>query len=131
MPRWLKYTIFGSILLLAASFPLARQLDFRDRQTGAIGGRITSDGRPVAEASIETRNLMSGTIVRTNSEADGRYLVEDLEPGRYSMWVRKADYNAVWIPRIIVNPGAIATRDVALKRSGDVRSPAPLTSAPE
>jgi hypothetical protein len=59
MQRWLKFSLLVLGLLVMAAIPLAMQFD-----TGSIEGVITNDRGPVANASIEARNLMFGDILR-------------------------------------------------------------------
>ena len=112
MQRWLKFSLLVLGLLVLAATPLAKQFD-----TGAIEGIITNDRGPIANASIEARNLMFGDILRGESEIDGHYKVDDLRPGRYSLWVRALGHDSTWIPRIVVERGQTAHRDVRLDRS--------------
>jgi len=112
MPRWTKLLLLVLGLLLVATLPLARQFD-----TGSIEGVITDDRGPLPYASIEARNLMFGDITRGESEIDGRYRIEDLRPGRYSLSVTAAGHEQAWVPRIVVERGGVSQRDVRLGRS--------------
>ncbi|MCP4644824.1 MAG: sigma-70 family RNA polymerase sigma factor [bacterium] len=60
-------------------------------ETGAIGGRVTVDGAPAKGATVGCRmqtpaGEQNGGRVET--DADGRYRIEDLQPGTASLYVR-------------------------------------------
>jgi hypothetical protein len=109
MPRWLKFGLLIMLFLLLASIPLARQFD-----TGSIEGFITNDRGPVANASVEARNVMSGAIFRVESDMDGHYSLGNLRPGRYTLLVKASEYDSLWIPEIAVEPGQLVRKDMLL-----------------
>ena len=117
MPQWVKVALLLLALLLVASIPLARQFE-----TGSIEGLVTSDRGAVANASVEARNVMTGTTVRVVSDPDGRYKLEDLRPGRYSLRVGAPGFDLVWIPQIIVERGQVSQMDVRLNTTSSVPS---------
>jgi outer membrane receptor for ferrienterochelin and colicin len=59
--------------------------------TGAIAGRVTDEGgQPLASAQIVIRNRSTGFSVGTTTREDGRYRVQNLEPGGpYSVTARR------------------------------------------
>jgi hypothetical protein len=109
MPRWLKYTLLGAVLLFLASFPLARQFD-----TGAMEGYITNESGPLAGASVEARNVMTGEVTRVYSNAAGYYKLDALRPGRYSLWVTAKHHDSTRIPEVFVERGRTLRRDIRL-----------------
>ncbi len=111
MPRWLKFVILAFILLLIGSIPLAMQFE-----NGSIEGFITDQNGPVAGASVEARNVMSGAIWRKSSDAKGYYKIEEVRAGRYSLWVQAKNHNSAWIQRIVVDHGQHVHVDVNLTR---------------
>ena len=102
--------------------------------TGTVSGRVVEDGSgaPVAAAQVVLVPVLQGPPVampfhdrpRTAaSDADGRYLFEDVEPGRYRVSVQKAGYALEMfnprLPDIEVKPGERRDgADVTLKRGG-------------
>ena len=112
MPRWVKFVLLGLILLLIGSIPLAMQ-----RETGSIQGMITNDRGPVAKASLEARNVMTGAVTRAESDAAGTYKLENLRAGRYSLWVRAAGHDSIWIREVIVERGQATHQDLHLTRT--------------
>lgn len=77
-----KYALLIILLLVLVSIPLAVQ-----RGAGAIEGLITNEIGPVAKASVEARNVMSGAFFVVKSDAAGHYLLDHLPQGRYTLWV--------------------------------------------
>lgn len=112
MARWLKITLVLSAFLLLAAIPLAMQLE-----TGSLEGSVTNDRGPVANASIEVRNVITGAIVYVESDAGGQYAVEQLRSGRYSLWVEARGHDSLWIPQIVVEGGQATRHDIRLERS--------------
>jgi hypothetical protein len=113
MPRWLTVFLLILALFLLVSIPLARQFD-----TASIEGLIADDhGNPVAGASIEARNTMSGVVMRTRADAGGHYELAGLRAGRYSLWVQAPGYESMWISEIIVKRGKATRKDVRLTPS--------------
>jgi Carboxypeptidase regulatory-like domain len=111
MTRAPKFSLMALLLLPVASTPLATQLD-----TGSIDGVIMDEAGPVANATVEARNVVSGAVFPTESDALGYYKVENLRSGRYSLWVQ-AGRDSLWIPPIPVEPGEAVHQDLHLTRS--------------
>src|ERR1700687_662374 len=109
MPRILRYAVLIAIFLLLASIPLARQFE-----TGSIEGVIENARGPIANASVEVRDVMSGAMLRVESAPDGHYDVDNLRPGRYSLWVEALGHDSKWIPQIVVERGEIVHKDIRL-----------------
>jgi hypothetical protein len=61
---------------------LSGQISAQGITTGAIAGRVTDEGgQPLASAQIVIRNRTTGFSVGTVTRDDGRYRVQNLEPG--------------------------------------------------
>jgi hypothetical protein len=97
------------MLLLFLAFPLALQY-----QTGSLEGTVASQQGPIAGASVEVRNIMTGAVFRVTTDVRGHYEVARLRPGRYSLWVETPDHDSVWVPRVLVERGQATHRDVPL-----------------
>lgn len=119
MSSTMKYFLLIVLVLLLASIPLAMQ-----RETGSIDGVVTSESAPVAKASVEARNVMSGVVTRVQSDVAGHYKLASLPAGRYSLWVKAPAHDSVWIREVIVREGRTTHRDIRLGKS----SPSPLQS---
>ena len=112
MTRGLKYGLAILILLLLASIPLAMQLE-----AGSIEGLITNELGPITKASVEARNVMSGAVFSTESDAVGHYKLENVRSGRYSLWVQAFGHNSIWIRQVFVERGRTTHSDVQLGKS--------------
>lgn len=118
MTRGIKFGLLLLLLLLVASIPLAMQLE-----TGAIEGVVMNDLGPVANASVEARDVMNG-VFRAGPDASGHYKIESLRAGRYSLWVQAPGHDSIWIRQIVVERGQTTHTDVHLTKSR------PTTSRP-
>lgn len=111
MPHWLKFVLLFLVLLLISSIPLARQFE-----SSAIQGFVTDQNGPVAGASIEAREAISGLTFRAETGASGWYQIERMKAGRYSLDVHAPGHDSLWIARVIVAPGQVVHEDVFLSR---------------
>ena len=110
MPTAWKLILIGLLILLLGSIPLAMQ---RDRV--ALEGTITDDrGAAVAGAAVEARNTMTGAVLRAVADERGRYRIEGLPQGRYSLWITAIGHDSVWIREVIVDRGETVRRDFRL-----------------
>ena len=76
MTRW----IGGAAIALAAIVP--GQLRAQGITTGAIAGEVTDEsGRPLPAVQVVIRNKTTGFTVGSQTREDGRYRVQNLEPG--------------------------------------------------
>lgn len=112
MSSTLKYALLIALVLLLATIPLAMQ-----RDTGGIDGLITNERGPIAKASVEARNVMSGAVFRAQSDAAGHYKLVSLPQGRYSLWVKAPEHDSEWIRELIVEQGRTTHRDIRLGKS--------------
>lgn len=117
MPHWLKIAIVAALFLLAAALPLAMQ-----RSAGSIEGVLTNDTGPVAGATVEARNIMSGEPAQATSDRSGFYRVSGLRRGAYSLWITAVRHDSVSIPRVFVEEGATMRKDVHLRIAHSIQS---------
>lgn len=109
MPRWMTFVVLILLLFLLASLPLAKQFE-----TGSIQGTITDQLGPVAQASVEARNVVTGDMLYASSDRAGFYRLESLRPGRYSLWVQARSHDSLWIQQIAVDHGETVRHDIFL-----------------
>lgn len=108
MPRWMKFVIL-------TFFPLILAMQSSDN--GTIEGYVSDEVGPVTKAAVEARNIVSGVVLRMETDASGYYLFESLGAGRYSLWVRAENRSSYWIPRVTVSHGQVVRQDVRLTRT--------------
>ncbi len=115
------------ILIAVAARAAAQEGD-----TGGLTGRVTDPtGGTVADASVSAAGP-SGTKT-ARSDAQGRYVVEGLRPGVYSVVVEKRGFESFGRGSVRVTPGPPTALDVALalapiKENVNVQSAAPALS---
>jgi hypothetical protein len=90
-------------------------------ETGSLEGQIRNDKGPIAQASVEARNTMSGDVSHALSDAAGHYKLEKLRTGRYSLWVQAPGHDSSLIKQVVVESGQTTRRDVRLGASRTVR----------
>ncbi len=112
MTRGVKYGLVILILLLLASIPLAMQFE-----TGSIDGVVMNERGPIAKASVEAREVTSGSAFRTESDTVGHYKLGSLRAGRYSLWVGALGHDSIWIREVIVERGQTTHSDIHLGKS--------------
>ncbi|HEX8889343.1 MAG TPA: TonB-dependent receptor [Pyrinomonadaceae bacterium] len=89
-----KFWLSASLILLA-SFFLPVSLKAQTEVTGAIEGRVTnsqSPNEPVAGASVQIINLESQVQTATKTGPDGRFVKNQLPPGRYKVVVKAQNF---------------------------------------
>jgi len=111
MPKWLTFGLLILLLLLLASFPLAKQLE---PETGSIQGVIRDQVGPLPQALVEARNLATSAISYAESNGTGVYRLDDLHPGRYSLWVQARFHDSLWIKQVPVDRGQTVHQDIFL-----------------
>jgi Carboxypeptidase regulatory-like domain len=115
-------------ILIAVAAPVAAQ----DADTGGLTGRVTDPtGGTVAGARVSAAGPSGTKMAR--SDAEGRYVVEGLRPGSYSVVVEKPGFEAFGNGSVRVAPGPPTTLDVELalapiKENVNVQSAAPALS---
>ena len=112
MSHVIKWSLLIVLLLLLASIPLAMQ-----RDNGSIDGVITDEAGSIANASVEARDVLSGSVFHAESNSAGYYKVENLPAGRYALLVEAAGHDSFWVPPIPVERGANAHQDLRLGRA--------------
>jgi hypothetical protein len=108
----MKYGLLILLLLWLASIPLAMQFD-----TGSIDGVIMDEAGSVSNASVDARNVLSGAEFHAESDAVGYFKLENLPSGRYSLWVRAAGHDSLWVPSIPMERGEAVHQNLHLGRS--------------
>lgn len=98
----------------------------------SISGVVTDPmGGVVGGAQVTVRNVDTGSVQRTETDARGVYRVVSLMPGRYEVRVEAPGFAASVIPELVLTVGQAATVDVVLKVGAvqetiEVVSPTPL-----
>lgn len=97
-PRSIYKKLLVVGFMLTVSFALTASANAQTEVTGAIAGRVTSSQSPygpVAGARVQMINLDTQVPAATKTDADGNFIRNSLQPGRYSVSVR-ADHFKDW-----------------------------------
>jgi hypothetical protein len=92
-PRW-TIRVAAALTVLCAG---AATLSAQGITTGAVAGQITDEaGRPLADVQVVVRNAATGFQTGSFSRNDGRYRVQNIEPGAgYTVTARRIGLQAV------------------------------------
>jgi Carboxypeptidase regulatory-like domain len=98
------------ILVVMSASQLAAQV-----QTATLTGTVAdSSGAVVVGANIQARNLETGAIQSTVSDAQGRYRIPDLSVGTYEVQVSKSGFKSLAQRGITLTVGSLRVLDFSL-----------------
>jgi hypothetical protein len=109
--RWSVRIFAAALLALVFTSPAFCQVLY-----GTITGNVTdSSGAFVPGASVTALNMNTGIqrVVTTNNE--GIYLVQDIQPGTYSITITSPNFAQYRVNGVLVNPNQITRSDAELK----------------
>ncbi|MEK9507861.1 TonB-dependent receptor [Gemmatimonadota bacterium Y43] len=95
-------------LLAFGGNPLAAQAP------GAIGGQVTSGGAALSGAQVVVTEASSGAQFGSLADAQGRYTVPNLRPGRYTVQTQMIGYTSRTEADVLVSAGQTSTVDFEL-----------------
>jgi TonB-linked SusC/RagA family outer membrane protein len=83
------------------------------QQTGRITGTVTSatSAQPVPDVSVS----VTGTRFRALTDAAGRFNINDVPAGTYTIDMRRFGFERTVVPNVVVTGGGTATADAAMK----------------
>jgi outer membrane receptor protein involved in Fe transport len=98
---------------------------------GAIGGLVYDPTEAIAPgATVVARNVGTNTTAEAVSDANGRFLVTNLQPGVYAVEVSLGGLATYRRDNVIVEVGRVTNLDVALRLAGQVETVQVTASAP-
>jgi len=104
-------TLLLSIVLIGGRSKLYGQAT-----TATVQGTITdSSGAALPDARIEIRNTGTGAAVETATNAQGRYVMPNLNPGTYDLDASKAGFQTASRKGVTLNVGAEVVLDFSLQ----------------
>ncbi len=93
--------------------------NFAQERFGSIVGVVTDSTKAVVPgASVTITNKESGRSFTTVSNDEGKYFARDLEPGRYSIKVEMAGFNASEMPDVLLLLGKTIDANIQLQVGG-------------
>ncbi len=100
--------------LAATTVLLASGSLFAQTSKGILAG-VARDatGAVIAGAKITATNLDTHESRTTNSQSDGAYRLDALQPGRYSITATQGGFATSQLDNIVVNPSIVTSADIA------------------
>jgi hypothetical protein len=100
-----------AILFLALLFTLAPE-QVRPSPVAAIEGSTSTDGgAPLPGVKVAIDSLTRPEHFVTHSSAAGRYALENIPPGMYTMLAEAKGFGCVIIPKVLIEPGKRVKQD--------------------
>ncbi|HYM74976.1 MAG TPA: TonB-dependent receptor [Candidatus Dormibacteraeota bacterium] len=114
--RTLSFVLISlTAISLCTSIPLVGQ----DSPTGSIRGNVLDPaGARISQALVVVVNTATAARYTTNSDAEGRFVLELLPPGDYSARVEAPGMSPQVTPQLHVDVGGIAELEFRLKMAG-------------
>src|SRR5579864_8163066 len=107
--------VFLLVVCVGSSLPAWAQ----STSTGTVAGTVTDPtGAVVADATVTLTDIGTNTARTTTSNASGRYIYVDVNPGIYSIAVSKAGFATSKTENQEVKVGASLTLNLSLQVGG-------------
>ncbi len=107
---YFKFFTVAAVLLAATI-----SLDAQGGALGSISGRVTDPSNaPVPEASVTVTNTKTGALSAVSTTSGGYYTVRFLQPGTYSVAVRKTGFQNAVQPDVTVATASNVTANITL-----------------
>lgn len=118
------------VLACALAFlaPFARA---QSTTAGAIVGTVRDQsGAMIPGASIRATNSATGSVTTAASDTNGRYVVDNLRPGNYTVEIAAKDFGTYKQENVIVEVGLGTTVDASLKVAAQATTVVSTAEAP-
>jgi len=110
---------FLLLLSVVTLMLISKQLSGQDSSTGSIRGTVLDPvGARVAQASVVVVNSATGTRYATTSDSTGRFAIELLQAGDYSVRVEADAMSPQMTPQLHFDVGGLAELTFRLKVAG-------------
>ncbi len=117
------------LVRLAISFGLCVGLIFAQRDLGTVSGSVTdAQGAAIPNAKVAIVNDATNVTTNNQSNDAGSFTSPALTPGTYTVTVEAAGFQRSEQKGIVVNPGEVATVNLALQ-VGNVNQTVEVTAA--
>src|SRR5581483_7995198 len=108
--RFVWPMLAGLLISGVSILPLAAQVS-----TATISGTVTdASGAAIAEAAIQVKNVATGIVQNTTTDAQGRYNVPNLGIGNYEVQAARMGFSTVVHTGITLTVGAQSVVDFSL-----------------
>src|SRR5678815_1747661 len=106
-----------AVLFFALAFMSSRAM--AQSTNGVISGIISdAQGGVLPGVTVTARNVDTGATRNITTEADGRFRLAGLIPGRYELKAELQGFGAVTVPDVTVAVGSETTRNVTMQVQG-------------
>ena len=125
--------LLTACFMLTVSFFLTGSVNAQTEVTGAIEGRVTSSqspNAPVPDATVQIINLESQVQSATKTDADGRFIKNQLPPGRYKVVVKANNFQTRELDKVQPIDVELTNKAVPIPISLDPVSLAAATPSP-
>jgi hypothetical protein len=109
----------ASIAALFIAFAIMAAPAMAQTTNGVISGIISdAQGGVLPGVTVNARNVDTGAVRNITTEADGRFRLAGLNPGRYELKAELQGFGTVTVPDIAVAVGSETTRNVTMQVQG-------------
>src|SRR5262245_23021305 len=110
-----RFLAVSSMLLFAMSIAVQAQQQITG---GVIQGLISDEtGAVIPGAEIEAKNLDNNSIKSLSTNENGRFVILQLQSGRYTLTVSKSGYSTLVQENLVLTVGQAITLNLTLKVS--------------
>jgi hypothetical protein len=109
-----------SIAALLLAFAIGVATSAKAQTTNGVIAGVVSDaqGGVLPGVTVTARNVDTGAMRNITTEADGRFRLAGLNPGRYELKAELQGFGVVTVPDITVAVGSETTRNVTMQVQG-------------
>jgi carboxypeptidase family protein len=88
-------------------------------ECGAIEGHVfLGPSRPLSDVSISAASRLASLYFDAITDANGRYILDKVPPGNYTMFADAKQFGCILIPHVIVMEGQHVQQDFRFQLSG-------------
>lgn len=126
MFKLLRFSLFALLFVMMSVAALAQT-----SVTGAIGGLVKDpQGAVVPNAAATARNTETNKENTATADKEGRFLIDQLQPGTYSVTINAQGFAPFTQERVVVEVGRVTSLDVPLAISGTTSTVEVTSEAP-
>ena len=109
---YLAGALLSALLLSFTTLPLIAQTT----TLGTVSGTVTDPSNAVVpDATVTLKDTSTGQTKTTTTNAAGRYVFVNVDPGKYDLGISKQGFAKLSIPGVIVQVGQVSSNNVSLK----------------
>lgn len=125
--RWLCCLSLGAALALIGAPPASSQ----STTAGAITGTVKDpSGAVIPGAKVSATSVATNSSASTTSDANGRYVIDNLRPGNYTVEATATSFSTFKAENVIVEVGLSTTVDASLKVAAQTTTVVATAQAP-